>query len=596
MFVITSRPSQPSLKPSSGAPSGRPSGSPIGGAIDEVHEAEDLDVIMSESSLLEVHEEETLITTNQPTTDDPTITPSVTPTIHPTIQPTFDRDPVSGLRYGDPIYYPNFAMRRCDSDPVYKPKWTTDDEMFASKLRCCEAYFEYVVQPCLGVGFVEENVVTDAPATEAPTASPIIRPSSVPSFAPSYDSSSAPSLSNGPSASPIGTPTLDPTVQPTDLPTTTPTEVPTLSPSLSPSISPITPTTSPSRSPSKRPTKRPSHFVRAIIQTAPPVYIPKLTSNNSGGSKNEEEGHTLPTPWKQYFDPETGNYYYHNPESGVTQWDYPERPVPPPPLKQEVEVVAEQQEEAAVQQDLELKSEVFQSSGGHGYAWAPTDIPTYSPTYSWPTYSPINQDDTEPPTITSQTQSPTAFVEKSIGLTIPLDSDATVSEGESNTAFGMNPTLTVDGTMGNRFDTLVAIDLGFMTAIPNYESIVLRLYVLENDGLNCGTFQTTLNPWWQQESVTWMNAPGANGEVLGDAIVTEGNDWVELDVTDLFTKMVDESKTLLSIRLHSSGDSSRCVFASTGGAPLQLPNLFIMLNPREVAKEDDADVNSTSTR
>jgi len=41
-----------------------------------------------------------------------------------------------------------------------------------------------------------------------------------------------------------------------------------------------------------------------------------------------------------------------------------------------------------------------------------------------------------------------------------------------------------------------------------------------------------------------MNAPGANDEVFGDAIVIEGNNWVELDITDLFTKMVAESRML----------------------------------------------------
>ena len=602
MLVVANPP--PSRRPSSNRPSSAPSArpgttAPIDRVIvteppaeeEQAQEAEETEVAAMSAMVQES-------TTDQPTTEEPTAPPSVEPTSPPTTRPTHDRDPTSGLRYGDPIYYPNFAMRRCDSDPLYKPKWTTIDEMFASKLKCCEAFFEYVVQQCLGEGFVEENLVTDAPATNAPTSSPIVRPSSFPSIAPSYDSSAVPSLSSEPSAAPVGTPTMDPTMTPTDLPTTTPTEVPTMAPSFTPSMSPITPTASPSSSPTKRPTKRPSHFVQAIVETAPPVYIPKLTDVGVSASassmvtntapKREEGYYSLPSPWKQYFDPKTENYYYHNPETGVTQWDYPKRPVPPPPLLK--------QEEAPEPYDLELKSEAFQvdseptslvydanPSGGQGYGWTPTDVPTYSPTYSWPTYSPSFQDDTDPPTIS---QSPTAYVEKSVGLTIPLDSDATVSEGESITAFGTNPTLTVDGTVGNRYDTMLSVNLGFMKAIPNYDTIILRLYVLEADGLNCGTFQTTLNPWWQQESVTWMNAPGANGEVLGDATVEDGNDWIELNVTNLLTKMVDEAKTLLSIRLHSSEESSRCVFASTGGAPLQQPNFLIMLKPREVNVEE----------
>jgi hypothetical protein len=32
----------------------------------------------------------------------------------------------------------------------------------------------------------------------------------------------------------------------------------------------------------------------------------------------------LPSPWEEYFDSKSGNYYYYNPESGVTQWDRPD--------------------------------------------------------------------------------------------------------------------------------------------------------------------------------------------------------------------------------------------------------------------------------
>ena len=127
-------------------------------------------------------------------------------------------------------------------------------------------------------------------------------------------------------------------------------------------------------------------------------------------------------------------------------------------------------------------------------------------------------------------------------------------------------------------------------AIPDYEKIILRLYLIESDGDYCGTFQTTLNPWWDENSVTWMNAVGANGEVLGDALVSQESDWVELDVTNVLTKMNAESKTLLSIRLFSN-EESRCVFASTSGNALQAPNLWILLKGREV----DVDVEEATS-
>jgi hypothetical protein len=187
---------------------------------------------------------------------------------------------------------------------------------------------------------------------------------------------------------------------------------------------------------------------------------------------------------------------------------------------------------------------------------------------------------------------------KSVGLSIPLDKDATISEGESITAFGNLETLTVDGSIGNRYDTLLSVNLGFLMAMPDYEKIILRLYLIEADGDYCGTFQTTLNPWWDENSVTWMNAGGANGangEVLGDALVTQESDWVELDVTNVLAKMDAESKTLLSIRMFSN-EESRCVFASRSGNAVQAPNLWILLKGREVDVDVDVEEATSATR
>lgn len=61
---------------------------------------------------------------------DPNDSVTQLPSYTPTASPTRLFDPNTGLFYGPPIYYPNFAMRRCDSDPSFKPKWTSDDELF----------------------------------------------------------------------------------------------------------------------------------------------------------------------------------------------------------------------------------------------------------------------------------------------------------------------------------------------------------------------------------------------------------------------------------------------------------------------------------
>lgn len=37
----------------------------------------------------------------------------------------------------------------------------------------------------------------------------------------------------------------------------------------------------------------------------------------------EAASSSLPSPWEEYLDSKSGNYYYYNPETKVTQWDRP---------------------------------------------------------------------------------------------------------------------------------------------------------------------------------------------------------------------------------------------------------------------------------
>jgi hypothetical protein len=163
-------------------------------------------------------DESTTTPSLSPSSNEPTTAPSQSPST----SPTFARDPVSGLRYGPPIYYPNFGLQKCDSDPSYKPKWTTSSEMFASKRACCETLFEHVIDDCLGVGFVEDNLVTDSPVTKNPTRSPTTFPSMSPSVVASDFPSVVPSnpTTTKPSAYPSEEPTFgDPTPAPSFVPT-----------------------------------------------------------------------------------------------------------------------------------------------------------------------------------------------------------------------------------------------------------------------------------------------------------------------------------------------------------------------------------------
>ena len=58
--------------------------------------------------------------------------------------------------------------------------------------------------------------------------------------------------------------------------------------------------------------------VTATTTTAATTTIASQQTNNAESSSS-----SLPVPWKQYLDPKSNQYYYHNAETGVTTWDRP---------------------------------------------------------------------------------------------------------------------------------------------------------------------------------------------------------------------------------------------------------------------------------
>eukprot|EP00956_Cyclotella_meneghiniana_P043961 scaffold295947_cov139-Cyclotella_meneghiniana.AAC.1 len=65
----------------------------------------------------------------------------------------------------------------------------------------------------------------------------------------------------------------------------------------------------------------------ATTTTSTATTTTTTTSSSSSASSNNDDSSSnaaLPSPWKQYLDPQSGNYYYHNPITDVTQWARPE--------------------------------------------------------------------------------------------------------------------------------------------------------------------------------------------------------------------------------------------------------------------------------
>lgn len=58
----------------------------------------------------------------------------------------------------------------------------------------------------------------------------------------------------------------------------------------------------------------------AVESTSSSSTTAAATTTSSSASASAS---SLPEPWRQYYDDKTGKYYYHNEETGVTQWERP---------------------------------------------------------------------------------------------------------------------------------------------------------------------------------------------------------------------------------------------------------------------------------
>mmetsp|Transcript_14493 Transcript_14493/g.29061 ORF Transcript_14493/g.29061 Transcript_14493/m.29061 type:complete len:1465 (-) Transcript_14493:99-4493(-) len=110
----------------------------------------------------------------------------------------------------------------------------------------------------------------------------------------------------------------------------------------------------------------------------------------------------------------------------------------------------------------------------------------------------------------------------------PTD-DATISLLRENTNFGSESTLEIDAKDGLR-NFLLRFDA---SDIPQGEvtQATLRIYAKNKEPAFGGTFVEVLNNNWKETTVTWDNAPSADGQILGSLMEIEGGSWYDVDVT-----------------------------------------------------------------
>jgi hypothetical protein len=110
---------------------------------------------------------------------------------------------------------------------------------------------------------------------------------------------------------------------------------------------------------------------------------------------------------------------------------------------------------------------------------------------------------------------------------LPTD-DATIVLQQPNSNFGMNDKLQTDLRDGMR-NFLLRFDA---SDIPQgqVDNAILRIYSQSQLPAFGGTF-VEVSSKWNEQTVTWNNAPPSDGKVLGSIMEVEGGSWYDVDVT-----------------------------------------------------------------
>jgi len=123
----------------------------------------------------------------------------------------------------------------------------------------------------------------------------------------------------------------------------------------------------------------------------------------------------------------------------------------------------------------------------------------------------------------------------------PID-DAQISRGSRDANFGDESLFTVDDDP--RRDGLLRFAVTGL-AQRSVSRVILRLYVRDQSNSGGKAFATTSSTW-NEQSVTWNNAPGFAGSAIDEIGSVSDNTWVEFNLTTFVT-----GDGIVSLRLRS---------------------------------------------
>ncbi|KAL7467129.1 hypothetical protein ACHAXS_007499 [Conticribra weissflogii] len=346
--------------------------------------------------------------------------------------------------------------------------------------------------------------------------------SRAPTLSPTHVPSSEPSASPTTSAVPSAAPTVTASGVPSGVPSEVPSGVPSEAPSSAPSTPPPT-TTGPTVT--QRPTATTEVPTASPTATTPGELL--MQSSSSLSSSTENSYGSLPRPTSQ-----------------------------------------QQQQQQQQQKDNFL----VQLLG-----WTNSDLTVLDPP------PPVEAEADVPPAEGMELQDADALAIST--LTLPVLEDATISKQRTHDNFGTNSALAVSaGSISSEgFDSLLKFDVGIVDSSRVIDAAALHIRSVA-DCSQGGTFTTTTSSSWESRSVTWENAPGNDGYIIGTLQEVLQNEWYELDVlpalqwNDALSGFT--SGTYLSIRI-TTADDKRCMFASKESGEGTAPYLTVIYRNEE---------------
>jgi len=129
----------------------------------------------------------------------------------------------------------------------------------------------------------------------------------------------------------------------------------------------------------------------------------------------------------------------------------------------------------------------------------------------------------------SPTLTPTATSTLTLNFA-PID-DTYIASGSPTTNYGPATTLQVDNSPIKHF--LIKFDVSGLNG-QQVTSAKLRLYNLDASSKG-GDFYAVSDNSWQEETLTWNNAPVALTTLLASLGSVSANNWYEVDLTSLIT-------------------------------------------------------------